>query len=136
MEYYNSIFGVLSACAMRQLDDYNFVVSKVPLAALWQHLQQIVKRRSSKENIDIELCCEPTEAVACGDFDQWRDAAGFAVRQCGVYWRRVCWAWRNFAVNVGGRCRGNTHSTAWKRHKKDKEIPNLVNLYKLHMKVN
>ena len=69
MEYYNSIFGVLSACAMRQLDDYNFFVSKVPLAALWQHLQQIVKRRSSKENIDIELCCEPTEAVACGDSD-------------------------------------------------------------------
>lgn len=69
MEYYNSIFGVLSACAMRQLDDYNFVVSKVPLAAVWKHLQQIVKRRSSKENLNIELCCESTEAVACGDSD-------------------------------------------------------------------
>jgi hypothetical protein len=28
MEYYNSIFGVLSACAMRQLDDYNLWYQK------------------------------------------------------------------------------------------------------------
>lgn len=69
MEYYNSIFGVLSNCAMRQLDDYNFTLSKVPLSNVWEYLQQQLKRRAAKESVKLQLQCEPTDAVACGDGD-------------------------------------------------------------------
>lgn len=69
MDYYNSIFGVLASCAMRQLDDTAFKVSSIPLNTLWQHLQNFVAKRATKSNIDIELQCEDTAAIVYGDKD-------------------------------------------------------------------
>ncbi len=69
MDYYNSIFGVLSSCAMRQLDETSFRVSKVPLNEVWEYLQTFVRRRVAKASVALELLCEPTAAVACGDSD-------------------------------------------------------------------
>ncbi len=69
MDYYNSVFGVLSACAMRQLDDAVFRVSAVPLCDVWTHLHGFVSRRAAKRSKSVELICEPTSAVASGDFE-------------------------------------------------------------------
>ena len=69
MDYYNSIFAVLSSCAMRQLDDSSFRISKVPMSDVWAHVTKFIGRRTAKASVSIELVCDSTEAVACGDPD-------------------------------------------------------------------
>lgn len=69
MDYYNSIFGVLASCAMRQLDDTAFRISSIPLADICKHLQHMVNKRVAKNHINMELHCEDITATVSGDCD-------------------------------------------------------------------
>lgn len=69
MDYYNSIFGILSNCAKRELDDSGFAVSKVHLKELFASMQRYVMRRSAKKGIALQLDYEPVELVVSVDAD-------------------------------------------------------------------
>ena len=69
MDYYNSIFGILSNCAKRELDDSAFSLSKVQLEKLFVSMQRFVSRRARKKGLELELCYEPTEFEANVDAD-------------------------------------------------------------------
>jgi hypothetical protein len=69
MDYYSSIFGILSNCAKRELDDMSFTVSKIELETLFAAMQKYVERRSAKKKLDIKLTYEPVRAVVSVDAD-------------------------------------------------------------------
>ncbi len=69
MDYYSTIFGILSNCAKRELDEMSFSLSRVELSSLFEQAQGYVKRRSAKKNIDLRLEYEPTDAIVCVDTD-------------------------------------------------------------------
>lgn len=63
MEYYASIFGILSNCARRELDDRCFMVSKVGLQTLFDSAAAYMKRRAKRLGLDVTLSVEPTTAM-------------------------------------------------------------------------
>ena len=66
MDYYVSVFGILSNCASRQLDDGNLHCSQVALNELFVSMQGYVARRAKKISADILLTTIPTALeVAC-----------------------------------------------------------------------
>lgn len=67
MEYYSSIFKVLTSCVARQMDDANFRVSHVALSDIFSQMRGYVRRRSAKSGVDIAFVALPTDAVAVGD---------------------------------------------------------------------
>ena len=69
MEYYASIFGILSNCARRELDDRCFMVSKVGLQALFDSAAAYMKRRAKRLGLDVTLSVEPTTAMVSVDSD-------------------------------------------------------------------
>ena len=69
MDYYNSIFGILSNCAKRELDDSGFSPSKVQLEKLFASMQRSVSRRARKKGLELELRYEPTELEVYVDAD-------------------------------------------------------------------
>ncbi len=69
MDYYNSIFGILSNCAKRELDDMSYAISAVSVNALFASAQRFVSRRTRKSGIPVELSVEHTDAVANVDAD-------------------------------------------------------------------
>ena len=69
MEYYASIFGILSNCARRELDDRCFMVSKVGLQTLFDSAAAYMKRRAKRLRLDVTLSVEPTTAMVSVDSD-------------------------------------------------------------------
>lgn len=69
MDYYNSVFGVLTACAARQLDESGFRISRVDCNKMFCRLERFVRQRSGKRGVRVELLCEVTTASLCGDAD-------------------------------------------------------------------
>ena len=69
MEYYSSIFGVLSNCAMRELNDMSFSISRMKLSGLFENAAQYTSRCSRKNRLDIALEYEETELVVGVDPD-------------------------------------------------------------------
>ena len=69
MDYYCSIFGILSNCAKREIDDRCFVVSKVEVQKMFEYAANYAARLSRKSGRDIVLSFESTAAVASVDAD-------------------------------------------------------------------
>lgn len=69
MSYYNTIFGILSNCAKRELDDNSFMISSVTVDSLFAGLSQYIARRSRKLGLDIELVHEPSGLSVSVDRD-------------------------------------------------------------------
>lgn len=69
MEYYTSIFGILSNCAKRELDDRCFAVSRVGLQQLFDHAASYLKRRCRKARVEVTMEVEPTTAMVSVDVD-------------------------------------------------------------------
>lgn len=67
MDYYNSIFGILSNCAKRELDEMSFSLSSVELSSLFGRMTRFVERRSRKCGVDVKLVCEPVKSVVRAD---------------------------------------------------------------------
>ena len=60
MDYYISVFGILSNCVTRQLDEMNLSCVQVPLADLFAAMRGFVSRKAKKAALDILLDVEPT----------------------------------------------------------------------------
>lgn len=69
MEYYSSIFGILSNCAMRELDDMSFSLAPVALSRLFDDAARYLSRCCRKNGIELMLCYEPTDIVVNVDYD-------------------------------------------------------------------
>ena len=67
MGYYSSIFGILSNCAKRELDEMSFSLSSVELSSLFGRMTRFVERRSQKCGVDVKLVCEPVKSVVRAD---------------------------------------------------------------------
>ena len=68
MDYYISIFGILSSCATKQLDEVNLRSSHVSLNAEFEAMRRFVVRKQKKSTCAVELCVEPTSLeVVCDD---------------------------------------------------------------------
>ena len=55
MDYYNSIFGILSNCARRELDEMSFSLKRIELNKLFSDMQSYLSRRASRAGCDIVL---------------------------------------------------------------------------------
>ncbi|MBR3976344.1 MAG: DUF5113 domain-containing protein [Bacteroidaceae bacterium] len=90
MDYYNSIFGILSNCAKRELDDRCFSIKKTGLQHLFDEAQNYAVRLEKKNGCGIKLLIEPTTAVASIDGDlveyllEMLLNAAFKVRKAGT----------------------------------------------------
>lgn len=69
MDYYSSVFSILSGCATKQLDDISFRLSAVPLNGLFEDMQHFVARKARKSSLNLLLRYEPTHVVVDGDKD-------------------------------------------------------------------
>lgn len=69
MDYYNSVFAILSSCVAKQLDDMSFRVSSVPLNDMFEDMQKLVERKSKKSTLNLYLQYTPTYIVVNGDKD-------------------------------------------------------------------
>ena len=69
MDYYSSVFGILSNCAVRELDNASFALTKVKLSSLFEKAKRYAVRLAKKNNLDIEVVCENTDAVVKADTD-------------------------------------------------------------------
>lgn len=69
MDYYSSVFGILSNCAKRELDDRCFMLSKVELQALFENAGRYAERLKKKSGKEISFSFEPTSAVVIVDSD-------------------------------------------------------------------
>ena len=69
MDYYSSIFGILSNCAKRELDDRCFTVSTVKVQQLFDTATDYAARLRKKSGKEISLLFEPTSAVVSVDVD-------------------------------------------------------------------
>ena len=67
MDYYSSIFGVLTSCAARQMDDANFRVAPVKLQDIISRIVGYVRRRTAKMEYKVLFEYAATDAVATGD---------------------------------------------------------------------
>lgn len=62
MDYYNSIFGILSNCAKRELDTMCFRLSTVRVEQLFDDARRYAARCAVKRGIVLSLVYEPTDA--------------------------------------------------------------------------
>lgn len=69
MEYYSSVFGILSNCAMRELNEMNLAISQRKLSDLFDYAVAYLSRRCRKNGLDLSLSYEPTDAVVAVDVD-------------------------------------------------------------------
>lgn len=63
MDYYSSVFGILSNCAVRELDSASVRIVNVELAVLFEDARRYVERTARRKGIGIALVCEDTDAV-------------------------------------------------------------------------
>lgn len=69
MDYYSSVFGILSNCAVRELGGANFSLSSVKISSLFEKAKRCAARMAKKKGVDIALVCEDTDAVVKVDVD-------------------------------------------------------------------
>ncbi len=69
MDYYNSVFGVLSACAGRQIDETAFRMSHINMQDVAARMVRFVEKRSSRLGVSVKLQCECESVVINGDVD-------------------------------------------------------------------
>jgi hypothetical protein len=69
MEYYNSVFGILSNCAVRELDGTSFKFKKVELHELFNNAKRNAERMIRKAGIDIKVVCEDCKSIVMVDAD-------------------------------------------------------------------
>ena len=69
MSYYSSIFGILTNCAMREIDTMGFTFEKLHVSLLFEHVVRFVERMARKGRNGIKVVYEPTDAVICADRD-------------------------------------------------------------------
>lgn len=69
MEYYSSIFGILSNCAIRELDGAGFKIKRVELSSLFYNAKQNAARLIKKSGLCVDVMCEETDAVVIADID-------------------------------------------------------------------
>lgn len=69
MDYYCSIFGILSNCARRELDDRCFMVSKVGVQQFFEGAERYAARLRKRSRREIFLSYEPSAAVVSVDAD-------------------------------------------------------------------
>lgn len=67
MTYYNEMFGILSRCASRQLDDTSFTVSQIPLDEICGRMQRRVANKARRSGTNVTLQCKVDGAAVCGD---------------------------------------------------------------------
>ncbi|MBR5892526.1 MAG: DUF5113 domain-containing protein [Bacteroidaceae bacterium] len=67
MTYYNEMFGILSRCASRQLDDTSFAVSQIRLDEICARMQRRVANKARRSGANVALQCSVEGVVACGD---------------------------------------------------------------------
>ena len=82
MDYYSAIYGILSNCAVRELDEASVSLTTLELSSLFAHSGDYLKRRAAKQNIALRLNHEPVNLTVRGDevllellFDSLVDAA-------------------------------------------------------------
>lgn len=82
MDYYSAIYGILSNCAVRELDEASVSLTTLELSSLFAHAGDYLKRRAAKQNIALRLNHEPVNLTVRGDevllellFDSLVDAA-------------------------------------------------------------
>lgn len=69
MDYYNSVFTILSGCAVKQLDEMSFRLSSVSLNEIFAEMQPFVARAAKKASKSVTLSCVPTALSVSGDKD-------------------------------------------------------------------
>ena len=69
MEYYNSVFGILCNCAVRELDGTSFKFKKVELHDLFNNAKRNAERMIRKAGIDIKVVCEDCKSIVMVDAD-------------------------------------------------------------------
>lgn len=67
MDYYSSIFGILSNCALRELGEMSFSPSKMDVVSLFEHVKSYTRRRAGKLSLDVHVEYEPVDLVLQGD---------------------------------------------------------------------
>lgn len=60
MDYYMSVFGILSNCAAKQLDEVTLRCVQIPLEKEFGALQRFVARKAAKKSLPVTLSVEPT----------------------------------------------------------------------------
>ncbi len=60
MDYYISVFGILSNCATKQLDEVNMCCTQVSLNSEFDSARRFLERKAVKKNLKIGLDVEPT----------------------------------------------------------------------------
>ena len=69
MEYYSSVFGILSNCAVRELDSTCFRLKKIELSQLFDNARRNAERMLRKSEVKIDVICEETDALVNVDTD-------------------------------------------------------------------
>ena len=69
MDYYSSVFGILSNCALRELDGTSFRLTRVELSALFASAKANAARLARKAGMDINVEFEDTDATVYVDID-------------------------------------------------------------------
>ena len=69
MDYYSSVFGILSNCALRELDGAGFSFSKVELKKFFEKAKVYVGRMAKKRGSDVALVYEETDCAVMVDSD-------------------------------------------------------------------
>ena len=69
MEYYSSVFGVLSNCAIRELDDTGFNLRKIELSHIFNNAKLNAERLVRKAGLCVDVVFEETDAIVSVDTD-------------------------------------------------------------------
>lgn len=69
MDYYSSVFGILSNCAVRELDSTGLKLTDVRLAVLFENARRYAIRLAKRRGVDIVVVYEDTDAVVKIDAD-------------------------------------------------------------------
>lgn len=67
MDYYSSIFGILSNCASKQLDEVNLRCTQIDLNGKFEEMCRFVERKAKKRNLSLALDFVPTALEVNGD---------------------------------------------------------------------
>ena len=69
MNHYDSVFSILSGCAVKQLDDISFRLSSFKLQDIFIYTQKVVEALAKKRAMRLSLAYEPTTLKVSGDKD-------------------------------------------------------------------
>ena len=69
IKYYSSIFGILSNCAVKELDGTSFKLTKVSMSELFNNAKRIAERLLRKSDNCVEVTFEKSDAVVLVDTD-------------------------------------------------------------------